>query len=60
LHDSGQAGRAIEILETSIRIHPFDRDSLAALVTFQKQAGDPAKALGYAQRLRELEPDGSK
>jgi tetratricopeptide (TPR) repeat protein len=56
LNDAGQASAAIETLERSIKTHPYDRDSLAALVTFLEQAGDPAKALTYAQRLQELEP----
>lgn len=56
LHDAGQSSAAIETLETSINMHRFDRDSLVALVTFLEQAGAPAKALIYAQRLEELEP----
>ena len=53
----GQARAAIETLERSIDVHPYDRDSLAALVNFLEQSGDPAKALIYAQRLDELEPE---
>lgn len=45
------------MLESSVKTHPYDRDSIAALVTFSEQAGDRAKALIYAQRLGELEPD---
>ena len=48
---------AIETLEGSIKAHPYDRDSLAALVNFLEQAGDPDKALTYARRLEELEPN---
>lgn len=60
LNDAGQASNAIEALERSIKAHPYDRDSLAALVTFLKQAGDPAKAMIYARRLGELEPGNSE
>jgi tetratricopeptide (TPR) repeat protein len=56
LKDTGQANAAIETLTRSIDAHPYDRDSLAALVIFLEQAGDPAKALVYARRLEDLEP----
>jgi tetratricopeptide (TPR) repeat protein len=56
LKDAGQANAAIETLTRSIDAHPYDRDSLAALVTFLEQAGDPAKALVYARRVEDLEP----
>ena len=56
LNGAGQTHAAIETLERSIKVHPYDRESLAALVSFFEQAGDPAKALTYAQRLDELEP----
>ena len=36
--------------------HPYDADSLAAMVTFLEQSGDAARALTYANRLEELEP----
>ena len=57
LNDSGQTNDAIEALERSIDEHPYDRDSLAALVNWLQQLGDRAKALIYAQRLDELEPE---
>ncbi len=56
LDDTGQAGAAIETLEHSIKLHPYHRDSLAALVGLCKQARRYADALNYAQRLNELEP----
>ena len=56
LKDAGQASAAIETLTRSINAHPYDRDLLAALVTFLEQAGDPAKALIYPRRLEDLEP----
>ena len=57
LNDAGKTNAAIETLEIAIKTHPYDRDSLAALVNFLKQSGGRAKALAYAQRLDELEPD---
>jgi predicted CXXCH cytochrome family protein len=57
LNDAGKTRAAIETLESSIKAHPYDRDSLAALVNFLEQSGDIAKALTYANRLDELEPN---
>ena len=56
LNDAGKTGAAIETLESSIKTHPYDRDSLTALVNFLEQSGDPSKALVYANRLDELKP----
>jgi tetratricopeptide (TPR) repeat protein len=57
LNSAGKNSTAIETLESSIKAHPYDRDSLAAVVSFLQQAGDNDKALTYAERLDELEPD---
>jgi tetratricopeptide (TPR) repeat protein len=57
LNDTGKTPAAIDTLESSIKAHPYDRDSLAALVNFLEQSGDLAKALTYANRLEELEPN---
>jgi tetratricopeptide (TPR) repeat protein len=56
LDDTGQTRTAIETLERSIRVHPYDHDSLAALVSFCDQAGKYPEAFNYVQRLSELEP----
>ncbi len=56
LDDAGQAATAIETLQRSIKLHPYDRDSLAALVGYCDHAGKYAEANNYAKRLRELEP----
>ena len=56
LNDAGQAPVAIETLERIVKLHPYDRASLAAVVTFCQQAGDRAKALIYARRLDEVDP----
>jgi len=53
LHDSGRANDAINVLEDSIKHHPYDRDTLAALVDWCNQMGDRSKALTYAQRLNQ-------
>jgi len=45
------------VLTESAARHPDDRDTLVALVTYNRDAGDFASALEYAQRLIRLEPD---
>ena len=57
LNDAGNTRTAIDTLESSINAHPYDRDSLAALVNFLEQSGDLTNALTYANRLEELEPN---
>jgi tetratricopeptide (TPR) repeat protein len=56
LHGSDQLHLATTTLEASLRRHPYDRDSLAAVVNFLTESGDSASALPYAQRLFVLEP----
>ena len=57
LNEQGQTQAAIAALEASLKLHPYDRDSLEALVGFLQQSGDRAGALVYARRLVELEPN---
>jgi predicted CXXCH cytochrome family protein len=57
LNDAGQRSAAIDTLERSIKSHPYDRDSLTALVIYLDQAHDRGKAVLYARRLLQLEPD---
>ena len=57
LNGAGHTAAAIELLESSIKTHPYDVDSLIALVSFLEQSDDRAKALTYAERLEQLEPD---
>jgi len=56
LNDNGRTAAAINVLEESIKVHPYDRDSLSALVTFLEREGNSTNALTYAQRLNELKP----
>jgi tetratricopeptide (TPR) repeat protein len=57
LNDAGQRSAAIDTLERSIKSNPYDRDSLAALVIYLDQTHYRARALQYARRLLQLEPD---
>ena len=56
LHSAGRVGDAIAILKGNLDKHPADRDSLLALVTFNRDSGDVAAALAYAERLAQLDP----
>ncbi len=60
MHDSGDAKAAITILEDSLRVHPYDRDTLAALANWWDEAGDHAKALAYTQRMNQLDSKSNR
>ena len=57
LNGAGQGPKAIQTLETVVAKHPNDRDTLMALVAFQREAGNLDAAREYARRLAALEPD---
>jgi tetratricopeptide (TPR) repeat protein len=57
LNSAGRGQEAIAALKDSLTRHPEDRDTLLALVTFNRDAGDPATALEYAERLARIAPD---
>jgi len=57
LSDAGQTEAAIKILQSNLTQHPYDRDSLSALVSFCDQIGKPDEALTYAQRIYQLDPE---
>jgi tetratricopeptide (TPR) repeat protein len=57
LHDTGATQKAVEALGRVLAAHPFDRDVLTALASYEAEAGDIAAALPHAERLAELEPD---
>ncbi|MGH8335790.1 MAG: tetratricopeptide repeat protein, partial [Gammaproteobacteria bacterium] len=59
LNDAGQAGKALEVLESDIALHPYDRDALAALAGYYRAEGNSPKADIYAERLSELEAGDS-
>jgi predicted CXXCH cytochrome family protein len=57
LHSAGRSGDAIEALKKNLARHPNDRDTLLALIAFNRDAGDIVSALGYAEQLNSLTPD---
>jgi predicted CXXCH cytochrome family protein len=57
LHSAGHVDDAIAALKENLSRHPHNRDSLLAITTFYRDAGNIAAALEYAQRLAQLFPD---
>jgi len=57
LHSSGRADEAMKILRNNLARHADDRDTLLALVTFSRDAGDIGVALEYAEQLSRLAPN---
>jgi predicted CXXCH cytochrome family protein len=56
LHSSGHTDEAKKILKENLARHPDDRDTLLALVTLNRDAGDIAAALEYAEQLSRVAP----
>jgi len=57
LHSAGRVDESINVLKESLTRHPDDRDTLVALVTFNRDAGDIGTALEYAGQLSRLAPN---
>jgi tetratricopeptide (TPR) repeat protein len=57
LQSAGRKDEAMVVLKDTLARHPDDRDTLLALVTFNRDAGDIGAALEYAERLVRLAPD---
>jgi tetratricopeptide (TPR) repeat protein len=56
LHSAGHVDEAMTVLKESLARHPGDRDTLLALVSFSRDAGDFATALDYAEQLARATP----
>jgi tetratricopeptide (TPR) repeat protein len=56
LHSAGRGSEAMTVLKDNLARHPGDRDTLQALVTFSRDAGDFAAALEYAEQLARMMP----
>lgn len=56
LHSRRRVDEAMTILNENNRQHPNDRDTLVALVSFSRDAGDFVEALRYAQQLSAITP----
>jgi predicted CXXCH cytochrome family protein len=56
-HSAGRTSEAMTGLKENLARHPADRDTLLALVTFSRDAGDVGSALEYAERLARIDPN---
>jgi cytochrome c-type biogenesis protein CcmH/NrfG len=57
---TGQPKQAIEVLERVLARHPYDRDTLSALVAYAREQSRPRQALAYARRLADVEPTNAE
>ena len=57
LHSSRRIDESMKVLKESLARHPDDRETMLALVTFSRDAGDIGAALEYAERLSRLTPN---
>ncbi len=57
LHSAGRAGEAVAILKENLTRHPDDHDTLLALISFDREAGDVSSALQFAERLGQAFPN---
>lgn len=56
LHSAGRTGEAMAALKENLARHPVDRDTLLALISFSRDAGDVSTALHYAEQLLKIDP----
>jgi Flp pilus assembly protein TadD len=56
LHTAGRIDEAMTALKDNLAKHPGDRETLLALATYNRDAGDTTAALEYAERLARLAP----
>ena len=57
LHSSGQIDESLKVLKENLARHTDDRETLLALVTFSRDAGDIGAALEYAGQLSQMTPN---
>jgi tetratricopeptide (TPR) repeat protein len=57
LHSSGRTDESIKMLKDNLVRHADDRNTLFALITFNRDAGETGIALGYAEQLLRIAPN---
>ena len=57
LHSAGRGNEALAALRENLVRHPNDHDTLLALISFSREAGDINSALQYAERLALIVPE---
>jgi predicted CXXCH cytochrome family protein len=60
LYGAGRPTQALETLGHVLARHPYDRDTLAALIGYSHEQGRPRDALAHARRLAEVEPSNAQ
>ena len=60
LHSAGRGGEAMTVLKEILARHPGDRETLLALISFSRDAGDVPTALDYAERLAKRDAGRSR
>lgn len=60
LQSSGQAQEGLAVLEESLQYNPYSREILMALVTMNRDLGEPSTAANYLRRLLILEPQDTQ
>lgn len=59
LHDTGKPMDAVKALKAVLSSHPYDRDTLLALMSYEVELGDLYSAVQHAELLTQLEPGRS-
>jgi predicted CXXCH cytochrome family protein len=57
LHSYGRVDDSKTVLKENLVRHPSDRDTLLALLAFNRDSGDIAAALEYGEQLKRVAPD---
>ena len=57
LQSAGRREDAVSVLKQNLQRHPNDRETLSALINFNREGQDLRAALQYAERLSRLIPD---
>jgi predicted CXXCH cytochrome family protein len=57
LHSEGRVDESKRVLKENLVRHRGDRDTLLALLAFNRDSGDIAAALEYGEQLKEITPD---
>jgi Flp pilus assembly protein TadD len=57
LHSSVRMDESMKVLKENLARHPDDRDTLLALLTFNRDSGDVGAALEYAEQLARIVPN---
>jgi predicted CXXCH cytochrome family protein len=57
VHGTGKVMEAVDILKTALVRHPYDREILMALISYEIQMQDFRSALRWAELMAQLEPE---